>query len=404
MYDLLLRGGSLFGIGVSDLAVRAGQIAGIGVLPADCAAVSHDVSGMLIIPPFVDSHTHLDKALMYAQEEASDLMEAVSISGKLQSAIPQDELTGNIIARMRTVLDWELAAGATTVKTHVQIGGSYGFTSLDAAIEIRREYAGRLELLITADWSPAYSEAFDKHARQGDIHFIGGYPSIMPDSRKTVDLLFDAALRCGLPLDLHVDESDAPNIDCFVYILEKTISCGMEERVTCSHVTALAAVSDSEASRAIDLCAHAGVHIITLPGCNMYLSGRADSQPIRRGITRVDDLLKAGINVSYASDNIRDPFRPFGNGDMLEEALFSAQVMQYGSMSGLETVMRMGTENPARASLLKNYGLKIGCRADMVIIDAATAGEAIIGRANRRLVLNAGKPVAKNGAVLPWQI
>ena len=132
----------------------------------------------------------------------------------------------------------------------------------------------------------------------------------------------------------------------------------------------------------------------------MYLMGRNDHQPIRRGVTRVDELLRAGVNVSVASDNIRDPYRPFGNGDLLEEALFAAQVLQYGTRKQLEETLRMVTTRPARNALLSGYGLAEGCRADLVVIDALTAREAVISGAQRLYVFKEGRLTARNGQVV----
>jgi hypothetical protein len=137
------------------------------------------------------------------------------------------------------------------------------------------------------------------------------------------------------------------------------------------------------------------IFIAALPSCNLYLMGRKDKQPIRRGVTRVKDFLKAGVNIAYASDNIRDPFRPYGNADMLEEGLLTAQVLQMGTPSELETVFRMGTYNPAKILGLKNYGTQVGCKADLVLLEAASPSEALISQATKAYVFKNGKPVAK---------
>jgi cytosine/adenosine deaminase-related metal-dependent hydrolase len=213
--------------------------------------------------------------------------------------------------------------------------------------------------------------------------------------REYIDTIFDLALKNNLPIDFHVDESDEPEVTTLDYIAEKTIATGMEGKVTAGHCTSLAAVSDKIAEKVIAQCAEAGLHIVTLPSCNLYLMGRKDKQPIRRGVTRVKDFLKAGVNIAYASDNIRDPFRPYGNADMLEEGLLTAQVLQMGTPSELETVFRMGTYNPAKILGLKNYGTQVGCKADLVLLEAASPSEALISQATKAYVFKNGKPVAK---------
>lgn len=155
-------------------------------------------------------------------------------------------------------------------------------------------------------------------------------------------------------------------------------------------------MDDETAKRLITKVKKADLQIITLPSCNLYLMGRNDKQPIRRGITRVREFLEAGVNISYASDNIRDAFRPIGNGDMLEEGLLTAQVAQMATISELDTVFRMGTLNPARTLLLNDYGLGVGKQADLVIFDTDSVAETIVTQGTRNYVIKKGKVVAKN--------
>jgi cytosine/creatinine deaminase len=124
--------------------------------------------------------------------------------------------------------------------------------------------------------------------------------------------------------------------------------------------------------------------------------GRIDKQPIRRGTTRIREFIDAGVNISYASDNIRDVFRPIGNGDMLEEGLLTAQVAQMVSRSDLETVFRMGTVNPAKALLLEDYGMEVGKQADLLIFDSESVASALMNQATRNYVIKKGKVVARN--------
>ena len=207
-------------------------------------------------------------------------------------------------------------------------------------------------------------------------------------------------MEYDLPLDLHVNEADAPDLRCFEYVINKTLETGLKGRVTCGHVTGMNAVPDEQAAEDIAIAKEAGVNIITLPSCNMYLMGRDDKQPVRRGLTRVHEFLEAGVNISFASDNIRDHFRPFGNGDMLEEALFTAQCIQYGTVEQLRKVFAMGTINPAANCLLKDYGLKSGCNASFNLFREKTVNDAIISQHPRTHVFHNGKLIAKNGLLL----
>lgn len=399
--DLLIRKGSLFDVGEGlDIAVRDGSIVEVGrELPWTADEVV-DASDRLVVPGFVDSHTHLDKAFTVGEEDTATLEEAAGVILARQAHLSREELVEDIKARARKVLDLEVAHGTCALKSHVMVCPQWGMDSLRAVNELKAEYRGRLDLYNITQWDEAFDSQFDAAARAGEIDFIAGYPLFTPDPMGCIDKVFALAARYGLPLDLHIDESDNPNIDCFLAVLDKTVQYGMQGRVTCGHVTALSAVDDGLARRAIEACAKAEVHVITLPSCNMYLMGRKDKQPIRRGVTRVDELLKAGVNVSVASDNIRDPYRPFGNGDLLEEALFAAQVLQYGTKRQLEEALRMVTARPARNALLKDYGLARGCRADFVVLDAPTAREAVVSVVGRLYVVKDGKITVRNGVAV----
>lgn len=399
--EVLIRNANVFDVGKGlDIAVRDGKIVQIGPDLPMTAPTELRADNKLVVPGFVESHTHLDKAFTAVDEDTPNLQEAYGIFARYLAKIPPEGMVEDIKARSRRVLDWELASGASAVKSHVLVCPQWGMGSLQAINELKEEYRGRLDLYNITQWTPEYDREFRAAAKAGEIDFIAGYPLFTDDPMGNIDQVFALAEEYGLPLDLHIDERDEPDISCFLSVIEHTKRYHMEGRVTCGHVTALCAVEDEPAHRAICEAVEAGINIITLPSCNMFLMGRKDKQPIRRGVTRVDEFLKAGANVAVASDNVRDPYRPFGNGDLLEEALFAAQVLQYGTADQLDEVMRMITTRPARNTMIPDYGLAQGCRADLVILDAPTAKEAIISQSERLYVLKGGKIVVKDGRIL----
>ena len=399
--EVLIRNANVFDVGKGlDIAVRDGKIVQIGPDLPMTAPTELRADNKLVVPGFVESHTHLDKAFTAVDEDTPNLQEAYGIFARYLAKIPPEGMVEDIKVRSRRVLDWELAAGASAVKSHVLVCPQWGMGSLQAINELKEEYRGRLDLYNITQWTPEYDREFRAAAKAGEIDFIAGYPLFTDDPMGNIDQVFALAEEYGLPLDLHIDERDEPDISCFLSVIEHTKRYHMEGRVTCGHVTALCAVEDEPAHRAICEAVEAGINIITLPSCNMFLMGRKDKQPIRRGVTRVDEFLKAGANVAVASDNVRDPYRPFGNGDLLEEALFAAQVLQYGTADQLDEVMRMITTRPARNTMIPDYGLAQGCRADLVILDAPTAKEAIISQSERLYVLKGGRIVVKDGRIL----
>ena len=288
--------------------------------------------------------------------------------------------------RAKRVTNWQSAHGTRYVKTHVILDPIWGLESAKPLLTLKNELRGWLDLSLIVPYDAGYEAELGAMAERGEIDFVGGYPTLTPDYRAAADGIFAFAKRYDLPVDLHVDESDEANVDCFLYVLKKTIECGMEGRVSCGHVTALCAVDEEKAAEAVRLAKEAGVHVISLPSCNMYLMGRNDRGRIRRGVTRVREFREAGVPVSVASDNIRDPFRPFGNGDMLEEAYFAAQVFQYGTHELMEEILRMVTYYPADNMLIQDYGIAEGNPARFVLLDSDDVRDAVISNAGRILI------------------
>lgn len=402
-FDYLIKDVSLVsGETGFDVAVKDGKIAEIARGIAGSADEVIDAAGRLAAPAFVDSHTHLDKAMSAQNFDANGLGEAIGQSRAFQDSVPIDKVRDNVKDRASIVLDWEAANGTCAIKSHVLLDEKWGMEALYALNELKEEYKDKIQVLNITPYDPAFDKEWREAASNGQIDFIAGYPGLLggDDYAAETDFLFDLAMEYDLPLDLHVNEADAPDLRCFEYVINKTLETGLKGRVTCGHVTGMNAVPDEQAAEDIAIAKEAGVNIITLPSCNMYLMGRDDKQPVRRGLTRVHEFLEAGVNISFASDNIRDHFRPFGNGDMLEEALFTAQCIQYGTVEQLRKVFAMGTINPAANCLLKDYGLKSGCNASFNLFREKTVNDAIISQHPRTHVFHNGKLIAKNGLLL----
>lgn len=168
------------------------------------------------------------------------------------------------------------------------------------------------------------------------------------------------------------------------------------------NLTALDApgIDEDELAAVIEKAAKAQANVTSLVSCNMYLMGRKAANPVRRGPTRLKQLMAAGVNCCYASDNIRDAWRPYGNADMMQEAMVAAHCMQYAFPDELDTIWQMGTYNPAKNALVDGYGVEVGCRADLVVLDAASADAALIDQAKKLWVVKGGKIVAEGGALV----
>ena len=182
-----------------------------------------------------------------------------------------------------------------------------------------------------------------------------------------------------------------------VYTARRAIEYGYQGRVTAGHVCALDSALPDVAAQAIDWIRRAEISVVSQP--DLYRLGRDDTHHVRRGLTRVKQLLAAGVNVTYASNNVRDALRPLGNFDLLEEALILAYGAHMDTVEELDTLLKMSTYNAATALRLANYGLDVGCQADLVVLDAPSPSAAIVDQAEKNYVFKAGHLVAASRVI-----
>ncbi len=402
MYDVLFKRAKLFGqgSGLLDLGIRGEWIADIGADLGQAAGQVIELDGKLVVPGFVDMHTHLEKTLTadLIPNDSGTLGEAIGNFQEFMFRVsPEDTYR-----RARRAAEMAISQGTAAIRSHITVAPGSGLELIRAVLAVKRDLREVLDIQVVA--FPSTDPAGIKQ-RQLDLlrlavregaDLIGGCPSLDPEPYRFIDLLFGLGRELDVDIDFHVDESDEPNVTALEYLAGKTIAVHYQGRVTAGHCCALAAVADEVADRVIRKVKEAGLNIVTLPSCNLFLMGRGDKQPIRRGVTRVRELLKAGVPVAYASDNVRDPFRPFGNADLLEEALLTAQVVQMGTPAELEQILAMGTYNPARAMKLARYGLAPGCYADLVVLNATSPAEAIVSQAVKEMVFHRGRLIVTN--------
>jgi len=393
MYDLLLKKARLLGSGEGlwDIGIRGDLIAEIDQNLGEEAEKVFNLNGKLVIPAFVDVHTHLEKTLTahLIDNKSGTLDEAINnFQEFLIHVSPED-----IYKRARLATEMAIKQGTTALRSHITVDPLRGLDLLQPILELKKDLRDVLTIQVVAfpgidptGIKQSQLELLQAAVFQG-ADLIGGCPSLDPDHRRFTDLLFTLGKELDVDIDLHVDESDQPNVEALEYLADKTISEGYEGRVTAGHCCALSVVSDQWAERVIQKIKRARINIVTLPSCNLFLTG---------AITRVRSLMAAGVPVSYASDNIRDPFRPFGNGDLLEEALLTAQVTQRGTLGELEEILKMGTYNPAKVMCLEKYGLKSGCYADLIVLQAASPMEAIVSQAVKEMIFHRGQLIVTN--------
>ena len=380
-----------------DIGVRDGRFAP----PEADARQMIDLGGALVTPPLVEPHIHLDAVLTVGQPRPNltgSLFEGIAIwSERVKSVTGED-----VKSRVRQVLRWQLANGVQHVRSHVDVCDPE-LRSLRALVELRQEIGDQMELQLVAFPQqgilsfPQGSELMRRAVGMG-VDVIGGIPHFEMTREmgvESVKFAFALAAEHGLRVDIHCDETDDDHSRFVEVMAAETLRLGMEGRVTASHTTAMHSYNNAYAYRVINNIARARLHMVTNPLDNSVLQGRFDCYPMRRGHTRIKELMAAGVNVCIGHDSVMDPWYPLGCGDPLQAAFVLAH---YGQMSGAEELRRlldMITVAPARALGLEGYGLSEGSPASLVVYDAPGETDAIRLIPRRRLVLRRGQVVAR---------
>ena len=398
MLDLLLKNLRLpGGAGLTQLGVRDGLIAEAG----EEATETVDLGGSLLTPALVEPHIHLDAVLTVGeprQNQSGSLFEGIAIWGERVKTLTVED----VMTRARTVLRWQLANGVQHVRSHVDVCDPE-LRAVRGMVELRKEVGDQMDIQLVAfpqQGIMSFEGGSDlmRKAIELGVDVVGAIPHFEISreyGEQSVKFAMALAAEHGLRVDIHCDETDDDHSRFVEVMAAETIRLGMEGRVTASHTTAMHGYNNAYAYRVINNIKRAGMHMVTNPLDNSVLQGRFDSYPIRRGHTRVKELLAAGVNTSIGHDSVMDPWYPLGYGDPLQAAFVLAHYGQMSGASELTTLMEMITGNPARALGLENYGLAVGNRADLVAFAAPSEMDAIRLVAPRRLVLRAGKVVAR---------
>lgn len=277
---------------------------------------------------------------------------------------------------------------------------------MEALTALRAEMAPWITIQLVAfpqDGYLRYPKSPDnlRRAMKMGLDVIGGIPHFertMEDGAESVRQLMAIAAEAGMMVDMHCDESDDPHSRHIETLAAETVRLGMHGRVTGSHLTSMHSMDNYYASKLISLIAEAGISAIANPLINITLQGRHDTYPKRRGMTRVPELMDAGVNVGFGHDCVMDPWYPLGSHDMLEVASMGLHVGQMTGVDAIRACFDAVTANPARAMGLQDYGIAPGCRGDFVVLDAADPIDAIRTRAARRKVVRGGIVIAETPA------
>ena len=398
MDDLLLRGGMIAGR-QQDMAIHQGRIRQIAPHLTTPAQETLEIAGKLVLPGFVESHMHPDKA--FVADRAPGLSANGPTPQVLVAELKKAFTVEDVYQRARRACTMALRHGCTAMRAHVEIDPYVGLRGVEALQRLQSELAGVLDLQLVAFAQEGIfhddtTQGMLREALQMGLPVLGGCPYMDADQRRHIDWFFDTAEAFNVPLDFHVDSSENPAMLTCDYIAAQTMARGMQGRVALGHLCTLDMLEPAQRARVIDTLRQAQIHAISLPATELHVKARADTHHTWRGVTRLGELRAAGVNVSISTNNVVNPFTPYGHPDLLRQALVAAMAAHLGNLEQLDWLPELITTNPAQALGLTGYGLAEGRCADLVVLDAATPAQAITEQVEKLWVLKAGRIAVRN--------
>ena len=407
MFDLLIRNCSLVDqADAVDIGISDGRFSAIAPsLPGEAGRVI-EADRRLVSAPFVDAHFHMDSTLSYGMprvNQSGTLLEGIALWGELKPQLTQQAL----VERALRYCDWAIARGLLAIRSHVDVCDPR-LLAVEALLHVRERVRPWIDLQLVAfpqDGVLRAPGALHNLQRALDmgVDVVGGIPHFertMAEGAESIRVLTELAADRGLRVDMHCDESDDPMSRHIETLALHAHRLGLQGRVAGSHLTSMHSMDNYYVSKLIPLIQESGVAAIANPLINITLQGRHDSYPRRRGMTRVPELLAAGVEVAFGQDCVMDPWYSLGSGDMLEVAHMGLHVAQMTSQSQMRACFDAVTAMPARILGLTEYGIKVGHPADLVLLDAADPVEAMRLRATRLAVVRRGKVIAETPAPL----
>jgi cytosine deaminase len=361
-----------------DIGVSGGRIAAIAP-QLDSESREIDVGGRLVLPGFVDTHIHLDKACLLGRcgHDHGSVSEAI----RAVAAMKRDFTVEDVYARGARVLERAIVHGTTRMRTHVEIDPRIGLRGFEAIKALKRDYAWAIDLSIcvfpqeglTND--PGTEELLHEALRDGG-DLIGGCPYMDTDPFAQLEKLFDLAGAFDVDVDLHLDFDLDPSWRHLDEVCRQTERRNYQGRVAIGHASKLSALPPEEFNAAAALLARAGVAVTVLPATDLYLMGRDATHNAPRGLTAAHRLVEKGVLCSVATNNVLNPFTPFGDASLLRMANLYANAA-YAGLSEFDTCLDLVTALPARLMNLRDYGIAPGNPADIIVLDTTSGRNAI---------------------------
>ena len=399
--DILVKGGVLPDGTRADIAISGDRITAVEPGIDAEAGIVIDATDKLVSAPFVDPHFHMDSTLSYGLPRinaSGTLLEGIQLWGELKPLLTVEA----VVERALKYCDIAVGKGLLAIRSHVDVCDDR-LVGVEALLEVREKVRAFLDLQLVAfpqdGWFRSPGAAVNvARALDMGVDVIGGIPHFertMADGAASVRAICELAGERGLMVDLHCDESDDPMSRHIETLAAETIRCGLQGRVAGSHLSSMHSMDNYYVAKLLPLIAEAQVAAIPNPLINITLQGRMESYPKRRGMTRVPELLEAGVRVGFGQDCVMDPWYSLGTGDMLDVAHMGLHVAQMTSPGAMRRCYEMVTTGPAEILGLSDYGLRPDALASLVVLDAADPIEAIRRRPDRLAVISKGRIVAR---------
>ena len=400
MFDLIVKGGTLPDGTVADIGIRGDRIAAVGRIEGQAREVI-DATGDLISPPFVDPHFHMDATLSYGLPRVNasgTLLEGIALWGELRQIATVEDM----VERAVTYCDWAASMGLLAIRTHVDTTPDH-LRGVEAMLEVKARVAPYITLQLVAFpqdglYRTATGRANVIRALDMGVDVVGGIPHFertMEEGAESLRDLARIASERGLMWDVHCDETDDPMSRHVETMAREVTRHGLGARAAGSHLTSMHSMDNYYVSKLLPLIAESGMTAIPNPLINITLQGRHDTFPKRRGLTRVKEMQAQGITVGWGQDCVMDPWYSLGTADMLDVAFMGLHVAQMTHPAEMARCFDMVTNANAKIMGLEGYGLKVGDKASLVVLDAGNPTEALRLRAERLAVVANGKVISR---------
>jgi cytosine deaminase len=366
--------------GPLDIVVENGRIADIGKT-LDTGGEQLDLGGKLATPGMVETHIHLDKACIIdrcaPEPESGPTNHAARVAEAKKTFTVED-----VHARASRTLEKCILNGATRMRTHVEIDPPAGLISLEGVMQAARDYAWAIDVEVCAfpqegltqvpETDPFLVEALKRGAR-----CIGAAPGYDTDPKAQIDRVFELAREFDVDIDMHLDFGNTPNDMDVHYVCDLTEKFGYGGRVAVGHVTKMSVAPPDQIAEITTRLVETGVAVTVLPATDLFLMGRDQDRGVRRGVLPAHRLIPRGVTCSLSSNNILNPFTPFGDGALVRMANMYANIAQASKPSEIRDCFHMASVQSAKLLRQNDYGIEVGNPADIVVFDAASPEQVV---------------------------